>query len=352
MDTLFKRFPPRGGLLVPLSSPRGAAAALDAYAGCRPAAALAHAVAAAAVRAAGPAVLPGPAEAWRPPLAPGHWQALLGDLRRQVHRFDTVAVLERRQPARAGLALLLLDGGRPRAFVKLRPRPAAGLAREADALRRVAAAAPRAFTAPALLDWGTAGAWGWLAVTALAGPHRVPRAPRLHDVAADVRRALAGLPRPAGAAPHWTPMHGDLTPWNLRRAARGALLLYDWERAGWGPPGADAVLYRVAEAALYGGRHLPAARWLCARWPEAAGFWAARLRARRAADPGEERLLRAQLEILDAGAGAAAAPDETGLLGGACAAALDAAPGEDGGPAPSDEALAEILATPAAGAAG
>ncbi|HEX6913009.1 MAG TPA: hypothetical protein VF142_21550 [Longimicrobium sp.] len=351
MDTLFKRFPPRGGLLVPLSSPRGAAAALDAYAGCRPAAALAHAAAAAAVRAAGPRVLPGPAEAWRPPLANGDWQALLQDLRRQVHRFDTLAVLERRQPGRAGLGLLLLDGGRPRAFVKLRPRPAAGLAREADALRRAAAAAPRAFTAPALLDWGTSGAWGWLAVTALAGPHHVPRAPRLHEVTAEVRRALAGLPRPAGGTPHWTPMHGDLTPWNLRQAARGGLLLYDWERAGWGPPGADAVLYRVAEAALLGGGHVPGARWLCARWPEAAAFWAARLRARHAADAGEERRLRAQLEILDAGAGAAA-PDETGLLGGACAAALDPAPGEDAVPALSDEALAELLAPPVAGAAG
>jgi thiamine kinase-like enzyme len=38
-------------------------------------------------------------------------------------------------------------------------------------------------------------------------------------------------------------VHGDLTPWNLRRTPRG-LVLFDWESTGWGEPGSDLALYR------------------------------------------------------------------------------------------------------------
>lgn len=41
------------------------------------------------------------------------------------------------------------------------------------------------------------------------------------------------------------PVHGDLTPWNLRRTPRG-LALFDWESAGWGEPGSDIAFYRDA----------------------------------------------------------------------------------------------------------
>ena len=44
-------------------------------------------------------------------------------------------------------------------------------------------------------------------------------------------------------------MHGDLTPWNLRRE-RERLVLIDWERAGWGPVGADQTLYWASAQAL------------------------------------------------------------------------------------------------------
>lgn len=49
----------------------------------------------------------------------------------------------------------------------------------------------------------------------------------------------------AQAAPGTVPVHGDLTPWNLRRTSRG-LALFDWEAAGWGPPGTDVANYRQA----------------------------------------------------------------------------------------------------------
>jgi hypothetical protein len=140
-------------------------------------------------------------------------------------------------------------------------------------------------------------------------------------VTAEVRSALAGLPHDLPVPAHWAPMHGDLTPWNLREAPRHGLLLYDWERAGWGPPGADEVLYRVTEADVHGGLRIGEARWLSARWPEAAAFWAARLRAGRPADEGEQALLAAQLAILDPGGPTEAG--ETGLLAGArCPAGL------------------------------
>lgn len=323
MDAHWKRFPPeRGGLLLPLDhGPAAAAAALDAWAGCRPGAAMARRAATACVRLLGPGRLPGPAEAWTPPLAADEWDELLETLRHEAARFDALAVLERRQPERAGLALLLLQRGRPAAFVKLRPRPARGLAREAEVLDRLERRATHAFHAPVVLDQGVRGGWEWLALSALPGPHRAPRAPRLHEVTAEIRSALAGLPRAPGVPAYWTPMHGDLTPWNLREAHGHGLLLYDWERAGWGPPGADEVLYRAAEAGLYGGRRIGEARWLSARWPEAAAFWAARLRHRHPADDGERGMLAAQLAVLDPENRTQA--DETGVLAGVgCPAGL------------------------------
>jgi hypothetical protein len=41
------------------------------------------------------------------------------------------------------------------------------------------------------------------------------------------------------------PVHGDLTPWNLRQTTRG-LALFDWESTSWGPPGSDLAHYRTA----------------------------------------------------------------------------------------------------------
>ena len=49
------------------------------------------------------------------------------------------------------------------------------------------------------------------------------------------------VPRARGSAP----MHGDLTPWNLRLMGE-RIFLYDWESAGWGPPGADLLWYDTA----------------------------------------------------------------------------------------------------------
>ncbi|HET7234496.1 MAG TPA: hypothetical protein VFJ16_31075, partial [Longimicrobium sp.] len=272
--------PPHGPLLLPVRSPATAAAAVALEAGCRPAALLARRAAAAWIAHGGARVLPPRVVSWTPPMPAEAWAALLARLREVAGAFDAVAVWERRQPGRGGVGLLLGGARGPRAFVKLRPAPAPGLEMEARVLRAAATAAPRAFRLPALLGAGGDGAWRWIALEVIPPFHRVPRRPPIGRVAAGVAALLRHFPA-AGAPPHWAPMHGDLTPWNLREDAAGRLWLYDWERAGWGPPGADAVLYHATAAAVRAGP-APDARAAAARWPEAAAWWARRFLARPA----------------------------------------------------------------------
>jgi aminoglycoside phosphotransferase (APT) family kinase protein len=92
-------------------------------------------------------------------------------------------------------------------------------------------------------------------------------------VVEEIAAALRTLPRAAETPPHWRPMHGDLTPWNLRRLDAGPMILFDWEDAGWGPPGADEVLFRATEAALGSGRKGNDER----DHEEALAFWQERL---------------------------------------------------------------------------
>jgi len=142
---------------------------------------------------------------------------------------------------------------------------------------------------------------GFTALAMLAMLVRFPNAePRLlHD---SLRRslsrrlgdaALRTLPRRAETPPHWTPMHGDFTPWNLRRLDDGPLLLFDWEDAGWGPPGADEVLFQATEAAL--------GRATDSGWAreEALAYWQERLRAKSdAGASGGRRVARVLRDVL------------------------------------------------------
>lgn len=282
----FKRFPPgRGELLVPMGPRVASRAAIALYAACRPRARVAQRAAWEAVRLAGARALPGPAVAWDPPLPLELWRGLEARWRRDLGAWDAVAILGRAQPERAGVALLLLAGGTPLAFVKLRPEGAA-LAREEAALEAVAAYAPGSFAAPAPLAAGEVAGWRWLATTAMPPRlHRPPVDPPLDEILAEVETALAALARPPGTPPEWGPMHGDFTPWNLREVPREGLWLLDWEEAGWGPPGADRVLYRATAAALNGGRPAepaePADRGAAAFWRSARAGRSATTRDRR-----------------------------------------------------------------------
>lgn len=71
------------------------------------------------------------------------------------------------------------------------------------------------------------------------------------EVASQASRVLASvLPRPHGTPDHWRPIHGDLTPWNLRVDRRGRVWLIDWERSRFGPPLADIFRHAITDATL------------------------------------------------------------------------------------------------------
>ncbi len=74
----------------------------------------------------------------------------------------------------------------------------------------------------------------------------------LRSFESDLGSRLGALSRSgmdAGLGCDLVPVHGDLTPWNLRRTPRG-LALFDWEAAGWGQPGSDIALYRTASDSI------------------------------------------------------------------------------------------------------
>lgn len=277
---------PRGSgrLLFPGTSRRAALAALALYPACRPAAGAVQRAARVLVRAVGVRAFGRPVD-WTPPMESGTWIRLLDGWRSVTGPFDSFAVHRRSAGDVEGFGVLLLDGGTPAAFVKLRPE-AGTLDAERRALESVAHHGPIGFAVPAIIESGTEGGWNWLGIEPL--PPRVHRPARRVDLQAisdEIGRVLADLPRPAGAPGSWRPMHGDLTPWNLRRLGNRVWLL-DWEAAGWGPPGADRVLWEAATAALRGGRGRPTP------FGEAVEFWREAVRGRGFA-PRDRRLSEA-----------------------------------------------------------
>lgn len=250
----FKRFPPgSGNLRVPVDSRADAEATIALWPACRPSAVIARRVARTAVRLFGPLAIPGRARPWRPPTGEPAWRELLERWGSTVGEIEAWSIYERPQAEREGFAALLLRDGLPLGFAKLRTDPAP-IDREWDAMRAMRAARPTTFEVPEPLEKGAAGEWRWWLSRALPlGLHAPPIEPPLSAITGEIGAALRALPRASTVPDHWTPMHGDFTPWNLRDSG-GRLLLIDWEDAGWGPPSADLVLYRAVEAALGGAR--------------------------------------------------------------------------------------------------
>lgn len=286
----FKRIPPGvGHVLTPVSSRPAASAAIAMYSASRGRALLAQRIGLAAVRFAGPRVLPGRARPWS---APDSWHALAERLSMELGEFHDAVIYERSQPDRAGFAVLLLRDGRPAAFVKLQPSSGSQLVREADALEAMRRSGPTSFSVPALLGTGTAASWSFVALEPFpVALHRPPDAPPLDLITKEICTGLGELPKDTATPSHWTPMHGDLTPWNLRQFAGGRRVLIDWESAGWGPPGADVVLYRATAAAL--GDEPDD----LGDFPEAVEFWRRRLTADSATQR-DQRLRRGVLRRL------------------------------------------------------
>jgi hypothetical protein len=286
MNEKYKDFPPGWGhLRIPTSSRRAALAGLALYSPCRPAGVWAQRAAWLTVSLFGPKALPGRGLTWHPRLEPGVWSELLARWRRELGAFDSIAAYERLQPHRSGFMLLLMERGRPVAFLKLRQGDGAPLHTEARALSEISRSRPSAFCTPEPLLLEEASGCHYLAVAPLLPqPHRVPKSPPLSLIARETEIALTGLRRPHGTPAHWRPMHGDLTPWNLRELADRSLVLFDWEEAAWGPPGADEILYRATIAALRG---RPAGS---SDAGEAITFWLERVRNQPAGSSRDRRL--------------------------------------------------------------
>jgi glycosyltransferase involved in cell wall biosynthesis len=213
------------------------------------------------------------------------WAGLEACWRSEIGEFDGMAVYERVQAHRPGLALLLMRKDRPVAFVKLRRDGGEELRAEARALEALAKYGPTTFQVPALRSAGSFAGWHYVAVDPIpTKPHRAANRPPIQLIAREIDSALADLPRPPGTPDHWRPMHGDLTPWNLRQMPNQQIVLTDWEESGWGPPEADEVLYRATAAAS---RNEPAG---VSSASEAIDFWERQIRERPTSDKRDRKL--------------------------------------------------------------
>jgi len=294
----YKDFPPGWGhIKVPMSSRRAALNGLALYSACRGKALWAQRAASALVAIFGPASLPGRSFPWVP-MSETEWLELSDVWRRELGAFDDVAGFCRLQASRTGLAFLLLHRGSPVAFVKVRYGDCLSLSNERSALQAVWGSRPRAFQVPEPFRFGAASGWCYLACAPLpTGLHRPPRNPPVAAILEEVDAALAALPRPAETPGHWRPMHGDFAPWNLRQLRGDSLVLVDWERAGWAPPGADEVFYRATWAAL---EHRPVDR---CDTQEAVQFWRERMLAHHPENTRDQRLANALDDVLGRMAG-------------------------------------------------
>jgi hypothetical protein len=195
---------------------------------------------------AGPRVLPGRRLSWESPLEAGvavdheqAWRAWFGD-------WDEVAAYVPAQVERSGFCLLLLREGRPVGFTKTRP----GWDPTEEISVISGAAGATTYWTPKVIGSHSTGGWTSLGLEPLSGRVHSPRlrSPLL-AITEEISERLAGVVEGRPRQPGWVPMHGDLAPWNLRQSGPLAVV-FDWEHAGYGPPGADAVFHIGASKAL------------------------------------------------------------------------------------------------------
>ena len=239
MAVSYKRFPPPAGhLLIPIRTRRSALAGLSMYAPTKWTGVLVQRGAWFSTWIAGPRALPTKTTSKAPAfLDESTWKRLLGEWEARLGRFEDLAIYRPPDLNRVGLAVLLINHGSPIAFVKLRPQEqAALLTNEEEALKRITALRPSTFAVMEPLASGQVGEWHYLATNALNGRlHRAPRRPAIKSIVDEIQQGLMSMPKRPGIAAHWQPIHGDFSPWNLRRLTTGKLVLFDWEAAGWGP---------------------------------------------------------------------------------------------------------------------
>ena len=131
---------------------------------------VAQRVAWAGVRLFGAQVLPGAGSEWDPPCGDEAWEHLTSAWRRVAGSFDSFGVHLRRPLGRDGFSVLLIESGQPKAFVKIRRSPSAGLRRELIALNALSSRSNPVFEAPEPMDTGDVDGWEYLMLSPLP-PH-------------------------------------------------------------------------------------------------------------------------------------------------------------------------------------
>lgn len=216
-----------------------------------------------------PHLLPGK----RGPIELDGWESLVASWSGALGRVDSVAVYRRRDGVRGGLTLVAVRSGTVVGLLKVR-EDGTSLVREQRILAAIRSRNPQTFAVPQPLGCGTAGnGLAWSAQQfVFSRPHEPVTV--LSDDLSDELSELAtaafhelGWQGPDQPGDGWTPAHGDLTPWNLRRDHRGRQWLFDWEDARWAPPLADRTYFNLTARALS-----PRYGRVCAD-PEALGFW-------------------------------------------------------------------------------
>jgi hypothetical protein len=254
----YVRFPPRWhNVLLPTRPGRAATVGMSLYTASKPIAVALQQSLWLAARLSGARVLPGRRETWVPPVETDVYGQLWSDWTELVGRpIDGAAVYERLQSERASLTLLLCAGSAS-LLVRVRRNPAE-LERELTLSAAAATRRPRGFHVPAAAGRGATADWHWAAYEAIATRPHLPRY-RLADETFDEVTDLVEhvTPRPVGTPEHWRGAHGDIVPWNLRRARRRTWLI-DWEDAAWAPPGTDRLYLSAVVAAMRPGRVVPA----------------------------------------------------------------------------------------------
>lgn len=245
-----KPFPPgRRGVMLPVNSRAAAALGVCMYTAAKPRVLLAQRGAYVLTRMFGTRTIPTKVVHWQPPYQHEVWREFRMQLRELFGPFDALAVYERRQLDRPGLTLLLTQGSRAIAIVKVRPEPDQ-LKVEQDALQSVRASGPSQFQVPAPLGLGSVTEdVHWSAQQCVfTKPHapQLKASPQLFD---EVTKGLSHL-KPIDS--DLTAAHNDLTPWNLRVDRKGTTWLFDWEDAGPAPIGSDLTYFSIAVHALRG----------------------------------------------------------------------------------------------------
>lgn len=287
------RFPNSGNIWVPRSSGRAAGAGLSMHSPCKALPVFAQRVLYAAVRVAGPRVLPGVRATWDDPVDADVWSAFLDDWHRLFGEWDSVSLYRRPQLGRSGCALLLLRNGRGVGFVRITADNERAR-NEFDVMSGVFSARPKTFTVAQPLGFGSGAGWSWLATASVpnyplgAVRRRAVRA-RVIDEIADILDGVIEKATPD--LPDWRGAHNDLAPWNLRTDLGGRVIVIDWEDAAFAPRGsdrlyADLTAYLTFRSSPPESTTVGAARWV-------AEILSSRRVAGEASDSINNRLLRA-----------------------------------------------------------